>query len=133
MAIPAVENLGAVLIEDVGVPLDRIGDLLGGIEAVAKAHSTTIATIGHAGDGNFHPLVVFDRSDPDSVARADRAFGEVMDLALRLGGTITGEHGVGTLKRPWLATQLGDDVLEVSRRIKAALDPLGILNPGKGI
>ncbi len=133
MAIPAVENLGAVLIEDVGVPLDRIGDLLGGIEAVAKAHSTTIATIGHAGDGNFHPLVVFDRSDPDSVARADRAFGEVMDLALSLGGTITGEHGVGTLKRPWLAAQLGDDVLEVSRRIKAALDPLGILNPGKGI
>ncbi len=133
MAIPAVERLGTVLIEDVGVPLPAVADLVEGVAGVAAAHGTTIATIGHAGDGNFHPLVVFDRRDPDATARAERAFGAVMDLALALGGTITGEHGVGTLKRPWLASQLGDDVLDLQRRIKALFDPLGILNPGKGI
>jgi glycolate oxidase len=132
MAIPAVEKLGTVLIEDVGVPLDRIAELVAGIAKVAERHATTIAVIGHAGDGNFHPLVVFDRSDEDTTARALRAFGDVMDLGLALGGTITGEHGIGTLKRPWAASQLGDDILDVTRRIKEALDPLGILNPGKG-
>ncbi|MHB8440238.1 MAG: FAD-binding oxidoreductase [Acidimicrobiales bacterium] len=131
MAIPAVERLGSVLIEDVGVPLDRIAELVGGIEAIETSRSTTIALIGHAGDGNFHPLVVFDRHDTDSVERAETAFGEVMDLGIALGGTITGEHGVGTLKRPWLRAQLGDDVMDVMARIKDALDPLGILNPGK--
>jgi glycolate oxidase len=131
MAIPAVERLGTVLIEDVGVPVPRIPELVRGIEAVAADHQTTIAVIGHAGDGNFHPLVTFDRQDVGAAARASAAFGAVMDLALTLGGTITGEHGVGTLKRPWLRAQLGDDALSLSRRIKDALDPLGILNPGK--
>jgi glycolate oxidase len=131
MAIPAVERLGTVLIEDVGVPLDRIADLVSGTAEVAERHATTVALIGHAGDGNFHPLVVFDPSDAGAGVRARAAFGEVMDLGLALGGTITGEHGVGTLKRPWLGAQVGDDVLELTRRIKATLDPLGILNPGK--
>jgi glycolate oxidase len=121
-AIPAVEKMGSVLIEDVGVPLPRVADLI-----------TGIATIGHAGDGNFHPLVVFDRGDAAAVARAELAFGEVMDLAISLGGTITGEHGVGTLKRGWLEEQIGSDVLSVMRDVKHALDPLGILNPGKAI
>ena len=133
MAIPAVERLGTVLIEDVGVPIPRIPDLIAGIQRVAEQRATIIAVIGHAGDGNFHPLVTFDRHDPDAVARAELAFGEVMDVALALGGTITGEHGVGTLKRPWLEAQLGADVLDLHRRIKDALDPLGILNPGKAI
>ncbi len=133
MAIPAVERLGSVLIEDVGVPLDRIAPLVGEIQRIARLHDTTIAVIGHAGDGNFHPLVVFDRADVDASARAWRAFGEVMEAALTLGGTITGEHGIGTLKRPWAAAQLGDDVLEVMAAVKLALDPLGILNPGKAL
>ena len=133
MAIPAVERLGSVLIEDVGVPLDRIAALVGAVQGVAAKWETTIAVIGHAGDGNFHPLVVFDGSDPDAVERAERAFGAVMEAGLALGGTITGEHGIGTLKRPWLRAQLGDDVLDVMRSIKAALDPLGILNPGKAL
>jgi len=132
MAIPAVEALGTVLIEDVGVPIPRIPELMSAIEAVAARTDTLIAVIGHAGDGNFHPLVTFDRHDPAAVRRADTAFGQVMEAALALGGTITGEHGVGTLKRPWLRAQLGDDVIELTRRIKAALDPAGILNPGKG-
>ncbi|MDE3087221.1 MAG: FAD-binding protein [Acidobacteriota bacterium] len=131
MAIPAVERLGTVLIEDVGVPLDRIAELVGGIAGIAEARATTIAVIGHAGDGNFHPLVVFDAADAEAGARARQAFAEVMDLGLALGGTITGEHGIGTLKRPWLRAQVGDDVLDLTRRIKEALDPLGILNPGK--
>ncbi|MHB8681384.1 MAG: FAD-binding oxidoreductase [Acidimicrobiales bacterium] len=131
MAIPAVERLGSVLIEDVGVPLGRIAELVEGIEAIAESAATTIAMIGHAGDGNFHPLVVFDRADDEATSRALKAFGEVMELGLSLGGTITGEHGIGTLKRPWSRAQLGEDGLDVTRRIKEALDPLGIMNPGK--
>jgi glycolate oxidase len=133
MAIPAVETMGTVLIEDVGVPISRIADLVHGIAGVADEHATTIATIGHAGDGNFHPLVVFDRNDPEASERAGRAFGKVMDLALSLGGVVTGEHGVGTLKLPWVVAQLGEDVVELSNRIKLALDPAGILNPGKAL
>jgi glycolate oxidase len=132
-AIPAVERLGTVMIEDVGVPIPRIPALIAGIEEVAVRRDTTIAVIGHAGDGNFHPLVVFDRGSEEAVARAESAFGDVMDVALSLGGTITGEHGIGTLKRPWLASQLGGDVLALASRIKAALDPDGILNPGKAL
>ena len=131
MAIPAVERLGTVLIEDVGVPIPRIPDLVSAVEGIAARQQTTIAVIGHAGDGNFHPLVTFDRHDATAVARAEIAFGEVMDAALALGGTVTGEHGVGTLKRAWLRPQVGDDVIDISQQIKQALDPLGILNPGK--
>jgi glycolate oxidase len=131
MAIPAVEQLGTVMIEDVGVPLAAVADLLAGIEEVSAHHDTPIAVIGHAGDGNFHPLVVFDPADEAARRRAGAAFGAVMELALRLGGTVTGEHGVGSLKLPWLRRQLGDDVLELHRSIKAALDPRGILNPGR--
>lgn len=132
-AIPAVERLGRVLIEDVGVPLPKVAELVSGVAAIAEAHQTTIATIGHAGDGNFHPLVVFDPGDPDATVRAQGAFGAVMDLAQHLGGTITGEHGVGTLKRPWLPRQVGPEVLEIQRQLKALFDPLGILNPGKAL
>jgi glycolate oxidase len=131
MAIPCVERLGSVLIEDVGVPIPQIPALLAAVAGVAERHDTAIPVIGHAGDGNFHPLVTFDPSDPAAVARADAAFGAVMDAALDLGGTITGEHGVGSLKAAHLATQLGPDVIDLSRRVKAALDPQGILNPGK--
>jgi glycolate oxidase len=89
--------------------------------------------VAHAGDGNTHPLVVFDPADADAEARARGAYDAVMRIALDLGGTITGEHGVGRLKRPWLEDYLGPDVLELNRRVKAALDPQGILNPGAGI
>ena len=91
-----------------------------------------ISVIAHAGDGNTHPLIVFDPADADMAERAQLAFGEIMDLAVGLGGTITGEHGVGRLKRPWLAGYLGPEVMELNQRIKQALDPLGILNPGCG-
>jgi glycolate oxidase len=131
MAIPCVERMGTVMIEDVGVPVPRIPELLARVADVADRHRTAIPVIGHAGDGNFHPLVTFDPTDEDAAARADRAFHEVMDVALALGGTVTGEHGIGTLKARHLAEQLGPDVLDLSRAIKRALDPQGILNPGK--
>ncbi|MEX2658227.1 MAG: FAD-linked oxidase C-terminal domain-containing protein [Acidimicrobiales bacterium] len=133
MAIPCVERLGAVLIEDIGVPISQIAALVAAVAEVAERTATAIPVIGHAGDGNFHPLVTFDASDPDAVARAERAFNDIMDAALALGGTVTGEHGVGTLKVRHLVEQLGPDVMDLTRSVKAALDPQGILNPGKWV
>lgn len=130
-AIPCVERLGTVLIEDVGVPLERIPALLAAVAEIAERHDTAIPVIGHAGDGNFHPLVTFDPRDDDARGRAAAAFDDVMSAALDLGGTVTGEHGVGSLKAAHLRRQLGDDVMDVSRAIKSALDPDGLLNPGK--
>jgi glycolate oxidase len=130
-AFPALFERGTTLIEDVGVPIPRIAELVTGVERIAERHETSIATVGHAGDGNLHPLISFDPKDEAAVARADEAFGAVVRLALSLGGTLTGEHGVGTVKARYLADQLGPEVMAVSRRIKSALDPLGILNPGK--
>jgi glycolate oxidase len=133
MAIPCVERLGTVLIEDVGVPVPLLADLLGAIEAAAERHDTLVPVIGHAGDGNLHPLVTYDGTDPDATERAGQAFDEIMEAAIALGGTITGEHGVGVLKAHHLGAQLGDDVMDLHRRIKGALDPDGILNPGKWV
>lgn len=132
-AIPAVEAKGSLLLEDVGVPLPALADLVAGIEKIAAHHDLLISVIAHAGDGNTHPLIVFDPADADMARRAEVAFGEIMDLAVSLGGTITGEHGVGRLKKPWLAGYLGPEAMELNRKIKAALDPAGILNPGAGL
>jgi glycolate oxidase len=126
----ALERLGATLVDDVAVPRARLGDLLAGLEAVAAAHGVLIACPGHVGDGNMHPTVVFDRADPDAVRRAELAFGEVMRLGLSLGGTITGEHGVGRLKSAWLREEVGDRSWDLQRRLRAVFDPAGILNPG---
>ncbi|MCV7067828.1 FAD-binding oxidoreductase [Mycolicibacterium houstonense] len=132
-AIPAVEAKGSLLLEDVGVPLPALADLVGGVAKIAAQRQLLISVIAHAGDGNTHPLIVFDPADTDEAQRAQLAFGEIMDLAVGLGGTITGEHGVGRLKRPWLAGQIGPDAMELNRRIKNALDPQNILNPGAAI
>lgn len=129
-AIPSMERRGSLLLEDVGVPLPRLGELLLGIEQIAADRDVSIAVIAHAGDGNTHPLLVLDPQDAAQQARAEQAYGEIMDLAISLDGTITGEHGVGRLKKPWLGAYLGDDVLELNLRIKRALDPQNILNPG---
>lgn len=131
--IPAVEAKGSLLLEDVGVPLPALGRLVTGIAGIAAERDLMISVIAHAGDGNTHPLIVYDPADADMTERAHLAFGEIMDLAVGLGGTITGEHGVGRLKRPWLAGYLGPEVMDLNRRIKQALDPQGILNPGSGI
>ncbi|MGW0179712.1 FAD-binding oxidoreductase [Nocardia sp. NPDC003345] len=129
-AIPAVEKIGPLLLEDVGVPLPRLGELVTGIAEISDRNEVTVSVIAHAGDGNTHPLIVYNPDDADQTARAHRAFGEIMDLAVAMGGTITGEHGVGRLKKAWLPDQLGPEVMDLTRRIKDALDPHGILNPG---
>ncbi|MRH29170.1 FAD-binding protein [Microbacterium sp. SYP-A9085] len=130
MAVLAVEKKGTLLLEDAGVPLPRLGDLAAGVERISADRDTLIALVAHAGDGNTHPMIVFDATDADAVTRAEAAFDDIMRLTISLGGTITGEHGVGRLKQPWLGDQLGPDVAALGQTIKDALDPLGILNPG---
>jgi glycolate oxidase len=130
LAIPAVERRGSLLLEDVGVPVPALGALVRGIADIADRRELEIAVIAHAGDGNTHPLIVCDRTDQAELDRAQAAYGEIMDLAISLDGTITGEHGVGRLKKPWLGDYLGPAALALNQRLKDALDPLGILNPG---
>jgi glycolate oxidase len=129
-AFPAIEARGSILLEDVGAPVPELPQLLSGIAAVAERYSVEIPVVAHAGDGNTHPIVVFDRGDPGAQDRAYLAFNEIMQMAIELGGTITGEHGVGRAKKSALPAQLGPDVMALSHKIKNALDPLGILNPG---
>jgi glycolate oxidase len=129
-ALPAVRRLGSILLEDVGVPVPQLPDLFTGIELIAASTGVPIPVVAHAGDGNLHPFLVYQPEDPDSVKAAESAFGQVMALALELGGTITGEHGIGRVKAPFLEAQLGADVMALSRRIKHALDPEDLLNPG---
>ncbi|MFF9058541.1 FAD-binding oxidoreductase [Streptomyces sp. NPDC014882] len=129
VALEAVK--GTTMIDDVCVPRSRLGDMLEGVERIARKHRLTIGVCAHAGDGNTHPTVCFDAADPDEARRARESFDEIMALGLELGGTITGEHGVGVLKKEWLARELGPVGLEMQRRIKQVFDPLGILNPGK--
>ena len=131
LALPALRRRGAVLIDDVAVPVPRLAELIERIEGIAAATGAMIATIAHAGDGNLHPNVVYDPHDPHAEAAAIAVSEAVMAQALELGGTITGEHGVGTLKRSFLERQLSPGSLALQRRIKAAFDPSSLLNPGK--
>ncbi len=130
LAFPAIEATGSLLLEDVGVPVPLLPVLLAEISTVAGRHRIRIPTVAHAGDGNIHPIIVFDPADADANERARRAFDDVMAAAIALGGTITGEHGVGRAKKGALPAQLGPDVMALTRRVKDALDPQGILNPG---
>ncbi|WP_059013023.1 FAD-binding oxidoreductase [Streptomyces specialis] len=131
-ALPALEGVkGTTMIDDVCVPRDRLADLLEGVAAIAERHGLVIGVCAPAGDGNTHPTVCFDAADADEARRARESFDEIMALGLELGGTITGEHGVGLLKREWLARELGPVGLELQRSLRRVFDPLGILNPGK--
>ena len=130
MAFHAIEARGSLLLEDVGVPVPLLPELVEGIATIAASLAVEIPVVAHAGDGNSHPIIVFDPTDPDGAALAQQAFEQFMTLALSLGGTISGEHGVGRTKKGALPAQLGADVMALSQRIKDALDPRGILNPG---
>jgi glycolate oxidase len=130
LAYPAAERLGACLVEDVGVPVSRLTEMIERITHISDRYDVRILTVAHAGDGNLHPTLIFDRGE-EIPGEVRRAAAEIFETALELGGTITGEHGVGVLKRDWLGRQLGTAGMEVTHRIKAALDPKGILNPGK--
>ncbi|PZG90425.1 FAD-binding oxidoreductase [Streptomyces sp. NTH33] len=132
LSLTALEAVkGTTMIDDVCVPRSRLGEMLEGIERIAEKYQLTIGVCAHAGDGNTHPTVCFDARDPDESRRARESFDEIMALGLRLGGTITGEHGVGVLKKEWLAREIGPVGVEMQQAIKQAFDPLGILNPGK--
>ncbi|MEV7970985.1 FAD-linked oxidase C-terminal domain-containing protein [Sphaerisporangium sp. NPDC088356] len=133
LAYTAKERLGACLVEDVCVPRSVLPDMISTIEEVAARHDAHICTVAHAGDGNLHPVFIFDRGLPEPPANVWAAADEVFRAALDLGGTLTGEHGVGLLKRRWLGLESGPVVDEVQQGIKRVFDPLGILNPGKAI
>jgi glycolate oxidase len=130
MAFPAIEARGSILLEDVGAPIPQLPALLAAVADIAMRHAVEIPVVAHAGDGNTHPIIVFDPTDSDAAARAQAAFADVMQAAIGLGGTITGEHGVGRAKKIALPDQLGPDVMALTRKVKDALDPQGILNPG---
>jgi glycolate oxidase len=127
----ALEQEGTARMEDVGVPRSRAPELLRAIERRAAEHQVDIAIYGHAGDGNYHPTFVLDPGDLDAAARVDRVRRDIYADVLALGGTVTGEHGIGTVKREQLLAQRGSRQVELMRSLKDALDPQGILNPGK--
>ena len=138
VAHPAMEKLatdtfehGGLILDDIAVPRTRLAELLDEIELIGAKHGLTVGVVGHAGDGNMHPNIVVDRADPESVAKGHAIFDEIMERGLAMGGTCTGEHGVGLLKRNWLATELGPVGLDVQLAIKNALDPTHLFNPGK--
>jgi glycolate oxidase len=131
LAFRAMERLGVARMEDVGAPRSRLPELLSAIERIAAAHDVRCGTFGHAGDGNLHPTFVWDRGDVEAEERAHAAAEELYRAAIAFGGTVTGEHGIGAARRDFLELQRGKDAVDVMRSIKAALDPLNILNPGR--
>ena len=133
MAIPALEAKGDWLLDDVAVPRSALADAVAEIEEVAARHDVLIGTFGHAGDGNLHPTIVTPRGDADAAARGLAAFDDILAVALRHGGTVTGEHGVGLLKRRALAEELDAPAQDLHIRLKEAFDPRGILNPEKAL
>jgi glycolate oxidase len=131
LALRALERQGTVRMEDVGVPRSRVPELLEAIERITAAHGVRCATFGHAGDGNLHPNLIFAHDDPDAARLTHVVRDEIFRAALDLGGTVTAEHGIGSSRREWLPIQRGEGAVAAMRAIKAALDPLGILNPGR--
>ena len=132
LAYPALERLGPVLTEDICVPRSAVPVMLAEIAAIAARHGVQIATIAHAGDGNLHPLLITPPGDAAARAAAQAAFEEFLDAAIALGGTVTGEHGVGILKRDGMRRELDPGSLALQTAIRGALDPQGLFNPGKG-
>jgi glycolate oxidase len=132
-ALPALEKLGRPLIEDIAVPRSRLADAVREIGEIGRRYDVRICTVAHAGDGNLHPLIVAGGPGEPIPEAAVRAGDEIFELALRLGGTVTGEHGVGVLKRAWLAREIGEESHELQLRLKELFDPYGILNPGKAL
>ena len=127
----SLEQAGVARMEDVGVPRSRAPELLAAIERISTAHQLKVGVFGHAGDGNYHPTFVMDRDDPEAARRIDAVRADIFTAVLALGGTISGEHGTGVAKRGYLVRQRGERYVGVMRSVKQALDPLGILNPGK--
>lgn len=131
-ALPALAQLKpTTVLEDATVPRSKIPEMIRGLNDIAHKYRLKIGTFGHAGDGNLHPTILTDASDKEEMARVERAVDEIFTLALQLGGTLSGEHGIGMAKARYLEQEFGPVGVEVMARIKHALDPLGLLNPGK--
>jgi FAD/FMN-containing dehydrogenase len=133
VAFEALERRGTPLLEDVAVDVSRLPELLERIQQIARRHRVTVGTFGHAGDGNLHPIVVIENASLEAQSQAKAAFEEIMTATLELDGTISGEHGVGLLKLPFLHQELSPAVLKLMSSVKAAFDPLSIMNPGKTV
>jgi glycolate oxidase len=129
---PSLMKYGTLKInEDVVVPRSKVPELVAKIEEIGKKHDTFVANFGHAGDGNIHVNFVVNRESPDEVARARQCVAETFQLSVELGGTISGEHGIGYVKAPYLDYAIDKPTLEIMKAIKKLFDPNGILNPGK--
>ncbi|MFD6057430.1 FAD-binding oxidoreductase [Rhodococcus wratislaviensis] len=133
VALTALERRGSTLLDDLSVPVHRLPEMLQAIEGIATRYDLTIGTFGHAADGNLHPTIVFDASDSEQSARALQSFDEMVVECLSLGGSISGEHGIGVLKEPYMEAMVGATERELMARVKEAFDPTGILNPGRGL
>jgi glycolate oxidase len=117
--------------EDISVPRSAIPEAIRRIKAISAKYNLPIVVFGHAGDGNLHPNILFDKRDPDEWLRVEQVSAEIFGMAVELGGTLTGEHGVGVLKQPYLELALGKTVIALQQGIKKVFDPKGLLNPGK--
>jgi glycolate oxidase len=131
LAFPALERMGATLLDDVAVPISQIAELVNRIEKIGQDRGLTIGIFGHAGDGNMHPTIVYEHGDEVAAAKAEAAFHEIIAIAQSLGGTASGEHGIGSIKSAAVANEISPTVVEMQRGIKKLLDPNNILNPGK--
>jgi len=120
-----------IIVEDVTVPMSKLPDLFRGFEEIIDKYSLVVAMCAHAGDGNFHPLVAYDARDPEEVERVERAMDELFHLAIGLGGTLTGEHGIGLIKAGYMSLEHDPVALDLMRTLKKTIDPNNILNPGK--
>jgi len=132
-AIPSMELLGTASICDIGVPRNRLAEAFAGLQRIEEERGVSIFTIAHAADGNLHPIIVVPEGQSITSGAPKAALGDMFYLAKSLGGTLTGEHGIGLLKQDWLTEELGETSLELQRRVRAVIDPLGTLNPGKAI
>ena len=131
-SLPALARLSSLsILEDISVPRKSMAEVVKRIEAIGKSNGLRIGTFGHAGDGNLHPTIVLDKDNPREVAAAEKALSEIFALPLEYGGSITGEHGVGSAKLPYLEGKIGSANMQLQRNIKKVFDPAGILNPGR--
>lgn len=131
-ALPALAQLKpTTVLEDATVPRSKIPDMIKAIRGIATKYNLTIGTFGHAGDGNLHPTILTDSRDTEEMERVEKAVAEIFDVAISLGGTLSGEHGIGMAKSKFLPLEFGEEGVNLLRDIKKALDPNFILNPGK--
>ena len=133
LAYPALERMGATLLDDVALPITKIAQFVERVEKLSKEVNLTIGIFGHAGDGNMHPTIVHDHGDLAAAERAQKAFGQIVEIAQSLGGTASGEHGIGSIKSGFVTNEISKTVIELQRAVKKVFDPNSVLNPGKKI